>query len=371
MGLIGATLSFIILISVLVGVHELGHLIAARANGVFVEVFSIGFGPVLCEFTDKKGTKWRISLIPIGGYVKMFGDADASSVKETCHAGYTEEDMDRMSIHRKKPWQKLIVAACGPIANFILAIFVLILLATIKGVPEYTPVISPSGEDSIAYKAGVRDGDVVLKANEKDVKSFNDIVLAVRSSTGKDLSFELKTSTNQIKQIKIKMYKEEAGKIIPVKTIGISPKETVYKRVSFVEAICSAVTTTYSIAYNNINGIIQMITNKAETKNIGGIISIFKMSAESAENGIATFSWMLAMLSVILGAINLLPIPVLDGGTVIISAIEWIIGKPLNKKFVESIFMVGLVAVASLMLLGIWNDLSKCKFFVFVENLFK
>lgn len=370
MGLIGSVISFMILICVLVMVHELGHLIIARANGVFCEAFSVGFGPILWERTDKKGTKWRFSLFPIGGYVKMFGDADATSVKETIPEGYTEEDMERMSAHRKKPWQRLLIAAGGPFANFIFAIFVLFSLSMVKGLPEPDNTITVAGPESPAYISGLRDGDIILKADGQDIHNFEELRGKITTHYGKELSLSVKRG-DKLEAINVKLFKEEDGKIVPIKTLGVSPKGFIYKDVGVIKAISSAVITTYTVASENIKSIFNMITGKMSTKNVGGVISIFKMSSDSAEAGVANFVGMLALLSIVLGAINLLPVPVLDGGTVVLSAIEWIIGRPLNKKFVESIFMIGLILVASLMLLGVWNDLSKCKFFVMLENLFK
>lgn len=359
-----------ILLGVVVVVHELGHLIVARANGVFCEAFSFGFGPVLFAKKDKKGTEWRFSLFPLGGYVKMFGDADASSVKETIPQGYSEEDMERMSAHRKKPWQRLLIAAGGPVANFIFAVFVFFSLSAINGVPEYNTTVTVVSEDSLAYVSGLRTGDTITKANNVDVSGFGDLANQIKKSVGKELSLELKRE-NTIQTLNIKMFKEENGAIVPVSAIGISPKGFYYKKVSIFESACSAVLGTYRIASENIKAIFKIVTAQMSTKNVGGIVSIFKISSESAEAGFASFIMMIAMISTILGAVNLLPIPVLDGGSIVISAIEWIIGKPLNKNFVNSIFMIGLFIVMGLMLLGIWNDLSNCKFFSWLENLFK
>ena len=369
MGMFGSIIAFAILISVLVIVHELGHLIAARMNGVFVESFSVGYGKVLWEVADKKGTKWRLSMLPLGGYIKMFGDADVSSVKESIPKGYTEADMARMSIHRKKPWQKIIVAASGPLANFLFAIIVFAFFSAINGVSEYTSVISVE-KDSVASFAGLQDGDTILKANSKNISTFSEFKEVITSSFGRDLNLEVK-SQNSVKKISIKMYKEEAGKIVPIKKLGVAPRGIVYREISLLDSVFLSIKTTYTVASDNIKAIFQIIFGKMDKKDIGGVFAIFKAASDSAEVGIANFIWTLGMLSVMLGAVNLLPIPVLDGGTVLISSIEWIIRRPLNKKFVEAIFLVGLLIVASLMLLGIWNDLSRFKFFVFMENLFK
>ena len=365
-----SVVTFLVLISVVVVVHELGHLVVARMNGVFCEAFSFGFGNVLFKRKDKKGTEWRISLLPLGGYVKMLGDADVSSVREVIPEGYTEEDMEHMSAHRKKPWQRLLIAAGGPVANFIFAIFVFFALSTINGLPEYDNTISVASEQNFAYKSGLRTGDTIVKANDVDVTNFIGIANQVKKSVGKSLKLEF-LRRGEPMNVKIEMYERVGNKIKPVEALGISPTGYKYTKVSMWKALKSSVAITYNVAYKNMEGIIKMATGEISTKNVGGIISIFKVSSESAKDGIASFITMVAMISVILGAINLLPIPVLDGGMVAISMIEWVIGRPLNKKFVNAIFTIGLVAVIGLMLLGMWNDLVNIRFFSWMENLFK
>lgn len=366
MGIILSTVFFMILICVLVSIHELGHLIAARSNGAFVEAFSIGYGPVLFERTDRHGTKWRFSLLPLGGYVKMLGDADATSVREKIPNGVSEEAMEQMSLHRKKPWQRLIVAISGPVANFIFAIAILITIAMTHGFPSYTNVINTVSTESHSYKSGLRNGDTITKANDAVIEKFDDIKKVITHSAGKEINVEV-LRNNKVEVFNIKMITED-GK--PISALGITPGGVTYKKIPFLQAISQACITTYVIASDNIKAVFQMITAKRSTKDIGGIISIFKMSADSAESGTSSFIWMIAYMSIILGAINLLPIPVLDGGTVLISLIEWVIGRPLNKKFVETIFIAGLFVVAGLMLVGIWNDLSRCKFFTYITGLF-
>ncbi len=363
-------LFFMILLGVVVVVHELGHLIVARANGVFCEAFSFGFGPVLFSRKDKQGTDWRFSAFPLGGYVKMLGDADVSSVREIIPEGYTEEDMQKMSAHRKKPWQRLLIAAGGPFANFIFAIFVLFSLGIINGTPEYTNEITVVNEECLASDVGLKTGDAIVKANGIEINNFEDLKKQITNSKGKELSLNVKRE-NEIKNINIKMFKEKNGEIKPISVLGITPYNFTYKSISIFESAKYAIKTTYTLAAENIKAIFKIAAAKISTKNVGGIISIFKISTNSAEAGIINFILMIAMISTVLGAINLLPIPVLDGGSIVISAIEWIIGKPLNKKFIEAIFMIGLTIIIGLMLLGIWNDLSNCKFFSWLESLFK
>jgi regulator of sigma E protease len=364
MGMFLSIIVFLFLISVLVVVHELGHLLIARKNGVFVEAFSVGYGYVLYEKLDKYGTKWRISLFPIGGYVKMLGDADVTSVREVVPDSVSEEEMEKMSIHRKKPWQKLLVAAGGPFANFIFAIFVLTSLSMIQGVPTYLNVINTISETSIAYKSGLRNGDEIISINNKTVKNFIEIRDIITENPGKDLDIKVDRK-GEIEEIHIHMVDDKGN---PVQAIGITPVLLKYEKTTFLKAVWKACSTTYTIASENIFAIFQMIIAKRSTKDIGGVISIFKMAEQSAEAGVSSFIWMMAFLSIILGAVNLLPIPVLDGGTIMISAIEWIVGRPLNEKLINGIFFIGLAIVVLLMFVGIWNDLAKCKFFEWIMS---
>jgi regulator of sigma E protease len=365
MGFVGSTASLVIVIFVLIVVHEFGHLLVARKNHVFVHAFSIGIGPVLWEREDKRGLKWRISLFPIGGYVKMLGDSDISSVRESIPDGFSEEDMDRMSMHRKKPWQRLLIAFGGPLANLFFAITVLFFFSVINGVSEDNNKISVQDESSLAYISGLRDGDAIVEANGKVIKTFSNLRDQIIASQGKVLGLKVKKSDGQCQDIEIKMYADEDGKITPIKILGISPdtKNVKYKRLQLIDGIVFALTTTYRFSVDNIASIFKIVTGELSTKNVGGALSIAKMAISSAESGIPNFIWMLAMLSIILGSVNLLPIPVLDGGMILISAIEWLSGRPLPKKVIDIIFMIGLILVAALMLLGLWNDISNFKIF--------
>lgn len=340
-------LSFILLLSILIGIHEYGHLFIARKNGVFCETFSIGMGPKLCEWKDKYNTNWRISLLPIGGYVKMFGDEDATSVKEKIPTGYTEEDMEKMSAFRKKPWQRLLIALGGPFANFILAIFLLFGINAIKGIPFSTTDINVV-ENSVAAKSGLKSGDKILSIGKNKVNNFNDIINEIKKNSEQKLSINI-LRNQDIKTIEINEK--------PIKTLGISPSGIVFKKTTIFKSFTQACISTYDLAIKNVIGIFSIFKNKQDIKNIGGPISIFKITSKSADSGLIPFLIILASLSTILGAINLLPIPVLDGGTVLISMIEWIIGKRVNEKIITIIFSLGAIVVIGLMGLGLWNDI--------------
>ena len=371
MNVIISTLAFIVLLAILVGFHEYGHLSIARANGVFCEAFSLGMGPVLWEKNDKYGTKWRLSALPIGGYVKMFGDADATSVKECIPEGYTEEDMQKMSAFRKAPWQRLLIALGGPLANFVLAIAVFFGINAIKGIPEPDTVISVISQESLAYKSGLRDGDKIVSINNNKINNFTELANQIKENVGKELNIEVNRN-DQKEKFNIKLYNEENGKRKEIKQLGITSTSFKYNKTGIIDAFASACKVTYRIGEQNIKAIFRVFTSgKEELGNVGGLISMFKAASTSAEKGMVDFLSMLAMLSVVLGAINLLPIPVLDGGTVLISAIEWIIGRRLSEKVIEVIFTIGLVIVVGLMVLGLWNDITHTTLFSKITSLFK
>ena len=370
MGIIISTLAFIVLLAILVGFHEYGHLLIARSNGVFCEAFSIGMGPVIWEKSDKYGTKWRLSLLPIGGYVKMFGDADATSVKECIPEGYTEEDMQKMSAFRKKPWQRLLIALGGPLANFILAIAVFFGINAIKGIPEPDTVITVVSKESVAYTSGLRDGDKIVSINNKKISNFIDLTNQIKENIGKDLKIGVNRNNKQ-EELNVKLYKEENGKKKDIQQLGITSTSFKYNKTNIIDAFVNACKMTYTIGAQNIKAIFKVFTSGKDMGNVGGLISMFKMASTSAERGLINFLSMLAMLSVVLGAINLLPIPVLDGGTVLISAIEWVIGRRLSEKVIEVIFTIGLVIVVGLMGLGLWNDITHTAIYAKIISLFK
>ena len=351
-------LSFAVLIIVLVTVHELGHLIAARANGVMVEAFSVGMGPVLWKKKDKFGTEWRISLLPIGGYVKMLGDADATSVREKIPDNVSEEDMEKFSIHRKKPYQRLIVAAAGPIMNLIFAIVCITALATIKGLPVPSNIINVV-PNTIADVAGLANNDRIIKINNKGVKNFNEIRREIVSNKSDILVIAVKRNSEE-KEFIINMLDQNN---VRQQVIGITNASFDFMPLNVVDAFLDACKITYKVAYENIKGIAKIVTGQQSYKNAGGVISIAQMASNSAKSGFADFVWIICLLSIVLGAVNLLPIPMLDGGTIIISMLEWIIGRPINKKFIEYIFYVGFVIVVALMLIGLWNDINRLPFF--------
>jgi regulator of sigma E protease len=360
-------LPFVLVLTVLVFIHELGHFLAARHYGVKVDVFSIGFGKELFGFTDKKGTRWRFSLIPLGGYVKMFGDADVSSAR----ADETKKQSS-FSLHSKTPMQKIVVAFAGPLANYILAFILLIGIFAIKGMPFLPSYIGLVQENSPAQKAGILSSDKIVSINHENINGFLDIGAKLEQFKDQDsINITVERQGKTI-DLEAKMYEiTEDGQKKRLEKLGISPMGQEYQKVSFYQAIIGGLWYPIELSYQTLVSIGKMLTGKKGTGELGGIIAIGDMASNSVKNGVSALIFFMALLSVNLGLINLLPIPVLDGGQIMISAIEGIRGKSLSEKVKEYIFMVGFAMVIAMMIFSTWNDISRYKIWQTIKGFWK
>ena len=358
---------FMLVITVIVFVHELGHYLVAKYNGVKIEVFSIGFGPEIFGFNDKAGTRWKFSWIPLGGYVRMLSDADAASRPDKEQIGkMTSEEMQHSHFH-KTVWQRIQISVAGPLANFAFSIIVFTILFSTSGQPlpptgseeAFIGQVSPSGP---AGKAGIKAGDKVISVNDVQIHNFKDLQQIVNNNPGKNLAFEVLRPNGAHDKLNIMTEgltaKDEAGNQKIIGIINIRPK------IDFVvlpihEAALMAVVKTYEICAETLKGVGRMITGKASADSLSGPIGIAKMSGELATADISVIFTFIAILSLSLGLINLFPIPMLDGGHLLFYLIEAIKGKPLTEKSQEIGFTIGLVFLGALMLFSTWNDLGK------------
>lgn len=351
------TVPFLLVITVLVFVHELGHYLIARLNGVRIETFSIGFGKELKGFTDKAGTRWRISLIPLGGYVKMFGDADATSrpSEAVSHVTSTEK---AVSFYHKNVWQRISISVAGPVANFIFAIVLLGFLLTLTTHPIPPSVIGEVVKDGAAAEAGFVAGDRIVQVNNKEVSRFAEVSTIVRASEGNPVSLTVKRD-GSVQTImvapKAETVKAEDGQETTVYRIGIIANSGPYK---LSKAIPMAVSETWELSYLSLHSIYEMITGKRNAEELGGPIRIAEMSGNAAKEGGGSLLWLMAFLSISLGILNILPIPALDGGHLLFYAIEAVKGKPLSVKAQEIGFRIGFVVIIALMIFAFWNDIS-------------
>lgn len=359
---------FLVVLTVLVFVHELGHYLVARYNGVRIEVFSIGFGPELFGWTDSVQTRWKFSLIPLGGYVRMFGDADASSRPDHATLKEAPEEMRQQSLHSKTPWQRIAISAAGPFANFLFAFIVLSFLFILKGQPIYPAKIGSLAPGLLADKAGLKIGDKILGVNQEKIRDFRQLRDLIRSHGGKELVFEVerslsesepsKTSASQI--VTIKLTPEIENGI--VKPLGIRPGGTPdFVPLAPLSAFSESAVFIFSICTALTHAVGQLIMGQGSTDDFGGILSIGNMAGHSAKGGVSALFLFMALLSVNLGMINLFPVPMLDGGHILFYVIEAIRGKPMIEKAQEYAFILGFILVMGLMLFSTWNDLVRFK----------
>ncbi len=367
-------LPFVVVLTILVFVHELGHYLVARWNGVKVDVFSIGFGPELFGWTDKAQTRWKVSLLPLGGYVKMSGDANAASTpdQEQIHK---MSDHDRsLTLHGKTVWQRIAVSAAGPLFNYLFAFLVFSFLFATVG-ERYTPAeIGLIQEGSAAQKAGLLVGDRIVSIEDLPIQRFEDMQLIISENPGTPLIMTVMRGEDEFSlnvTPDIKEAKGVFGKKRELGILGIGRQGVEYIQRGPVEAVFYAAKECYTLTAQTLKSVGQMIMGTRSAEELGGPLRIAQLAGEVAQAGLPTFLWFIGVLSVSLGFINLLPIPLLDGGHLLFYGIEVVRGgKPLSEKAQEKGFYVGFLIVGSLMIFSFWNDLVHLKVVEKIINLF-
>ncbi|WP_417789051.1 RIP metalloprotease RseP [Terasakiella pusilla] len=363
--------AFIFALSVLVFFHELGHYWVARRSGVKVEVFSIGFGPELFGWNDKAETRWKVCLLPFGGYVKMFGDADAtSSGLDEGTRPFTDEEK-AVSFHYKSLKARSAIVAAGPIANFILAAVLFALLYMAVGVPEkFYAGIGDVVTESAAEQAGLQKGDRILSLNGETVETFDQLREIVLVNPARELQATVLRDGSEI-ILAITPHAKEAGdKTVGVLGVRPDPDQAEYVTYNPAVALWMGVERTYQLSAQILSHLGTLVTGGGSVKDLGGPLRIAQVSGDAAKSGFDNLIYLMAVLSVNLGLINLFPIPMLDGGHLVFYAIEAIRGKPLSEKAQEYGFRLGLTLVLGLMVFATWNDLVQLKVFDFVTQLF-
>lgn len=358
---------FLIILSIVVFVHEYGHYRVARACGVRVEVFSIGFGPELFGFTDRRGTRWKFAAVPLGGYVKMLGDADATStLPDTAAVG------DPASFPAQTVGRRAAIVAAGPLANFLFAILLLAVLFVLSGRPFTPPELGAVQPESPAAAAGLEPGDRVIAVDGRPVASFEELQTIVRASPGQPLSFTILRRGQQLVLTvtpSLSELTDRFGNVHRIGLIGVSRAGVEFRKSGPGEAVVEAVFETGRIIGGTLKGLFEMIVGARGTQELGGPLRIAQMSGEIAKDGMVPALWFTAVLSINLGLINLFPIPMLDGGHLALYAVEAARGRPLTERSQEIAFRFGLAMVLSLMLFATWNDLVHLKIVELIAGL--
>ena len=357
---------FLILILVVVFIHEYGHYYFARKYGVGVTDFSIGFGKELFGWNDKSGTRWKICAIPLGGYVKFFGDrnvysqADHQEILEK----YNEDEREKLFI-LKPLYQRVLIVFGGPLANFLLALVIFFSIYTFIG-KDFTPaVINEVQKDSPAMVGGLKAEDIILEIDGNEVKSIMEVSKFITMSTSDFIDFKVKRSYDEL-ILKIKpdtvLGEDNLGNQVNKRIVGIKlgayNNEINHVKLGPAQAIYYAAHEVYYVSISSLKYIGAMIFGKADTSQLGGPIRIAKISGQVAEFGILAFISMMAYISISLGLINLFPIPMLDGGHLMFYAFEKVLGRPLSQKTQEGFFRIGLFLLLSLMFFTTFNDLK-------------
>lgn len=351
---------FLLIITIVVFVHELGHFLVARWNGVRVDVFSIGFGPELWGWTARSGTRWRVALVPLGGYVKFFGDEDASSTRPSDQPMTEEEKQGAFQF--KRVGQRAAVVFAGPAANFVFAILGLAGLFWVMGQPVTEPVVGGVYPGTAAEEAGLRAGDRIEAINGQAVARFQDIQKVVRLEIEQPLTLDVLRGTETLTIVarpRIDMRKGMFGDMEKVPILGVSadPARTRIIRHSPVSAMGESLRETESMVRSTFIGIGQILSGTRNSDELGGPIRIAKGAGEAAQLGVSSVIYYIILLSLNLGLINLFPIPVLDGGHLLFYAFEAILGRPLGEKAQEYGFRIGLFLVFALMIFATRNDI--------------
>jgi regulator of sigma E protease len=364
--LISFILPFVLLLTIVVFIHEYGHYYFAKKYGVGVTDFSIGFGKELFGFNDKSGTRWKFCAIPLGGYVKFFGDRNVFSQAEQDELlkEYSEEDQKKLFVV-KPIYQRSLIVAAGPFANFILAILIFTFIYMFAG-KDFTPAqIQEVQKDSPASVAGIKNGDIISSIDSNKVNSIMEVSTFINTSTNDQIDIEvLRNEEVLIFSVKPKSFKgkDTLGNKINKKIIGIkiSPlnDELNREKLGPASALFYAVKETWFVTKASLNFVVAIFKGKGDTTQLGGPIKIAKITGQVAKYGVVAFLSIMAYISISLGFINLFPIPMLDGGHLMFYAFEKILGKPLTQKTQEGFFRIGLFLLISLMFFTTFQDLK-------------
>jgi regulator of sigma E protease len=363
-GLIGYIVPFLFVLSIVVFFHELGHFLVARWAGVKVLTFSLGFGPELAGFNDGYGTRWKISAVPLGGYVKFFGDeSEASTPSSEALASMTEEERAG-SFHHKKVGPRAAIVAAGPVANFILAIVIFAGLFTFFGKPSTTARVDKIEAGSAAAAAGFEVGDVVTAIDGSTIESFSDMQRIVLAHAGDQLTFSIKRGDSKLElrgTPELKEVKDPFGNTHRQGVMGItramSPGEVTTEKVDPATAVWLGVRETWFVVDQTFAYIGNVFTGRASADQIGGPIRIAQISGQVATLGLTQLIHLAAVLSISIGLLNLFPVPLLDGGHLLFYAVEAVRGRPLSDRAQEMGFRIGLGLVLMLMVFATYNDI--------------
>lgn len=362
----GYILPYILILSLLVFIHEMGHYLAGRLSGIRVLAFSVGFGPELVGFTDRHGTRWKVSAIPLGGYVRFFGDADAASMPDGTAIEELSEAEKAQTLNGAKLWKRAVTVAAGPIANFLLAIVIFAVMFGTMGKPVSDPVVADLKQGSAAEAAGIERGDVLIALDGRSIETFDDVVRYITMRPEVPVTVTVRRAGQEMDfpvVPKRAVTTDRFGNSMEVGQIGIITDQKAGNfrivKLSPLQAVWEGIRQTGHIVTGTFDYIGNMIAGRMNADQLGGPVRVVQASGEMATLGIIALLNLAAVLSVSLGLLNLMPVPVLDGGHLVLYAIEAVRGRPMGQGAQEVAFRIGLAMILSLMVFATWNDISR------------
>ena len=356
---------FLFVLTIVVFFHEFGHFLAARLCGVGVKVFSVGFGPELFGFNDRRGTRWRVSMIPLGGYVKFLGDENEASQTDRSALAELSDEERRKAFAAKGVGARAIIVAAGPLANFVLAILIFAGIFALYGRQITTPRVDSVVAGSPAEQAGFKPGDVIVSIDGEPIKDFSDLQRVVSVSTGTPLHIVVHrgeqdvalTATPELQEMT-----DRFGNKHRVGMLGIQRNTTgadiTVERYSLPGAVARAASETWFVTERTVSYLFEVVVGRQSADQLGGPLRVAEVSAQVATIGFVALINLAAILSISIGLINLFPVPMLDGGHLLFFAFEAIRGRPLSERAQDIGFRIGFVAIVLLMVFATSNDIS-------------
>lgn len=365
--LLGTLVPFLFVLTVVVFVHEMGHYLVGRLCGIGVKAFSVGFGPELLGFTDRHGTRWKLCAVPLGGYVKFVGDMSATSSPTESDVAALSEAERRVAFHTQPVWKRAATVFAGPLFNFLLTIAVFAVLFTAYGRYVAEPMVATVTADSPAEEAGILPGDRFVSVDGVKVETFSDVQRLVSGRAGDAITFVMLRDGREVTIVatpRLMEQQDALGNKIQVAVIGVvnnqelgQPRLVTYTP---VQALGAAVTETGHIIERTGQFLKRFVVGREDKCQLGGPVKIAGMAGQAAKLGFEWLVQLVALLSVGIGILNLLPIPPLDGGHLFFYAIEAVIRRPVSERMMEAVYRTGFVLVLAFMGFVFWNDLFGC-----------
>jgi len=365
--LMGTIVPFLFVLTVVVFVHEMGHYLVGRWCGIGVRAFSIGFGPELLGFTDRSGTRWKLSAIPLGGYVKFVGDVGATSKPDADALDDLSETERRAAFHLQPVWKRAATVFAGPFFNFLLTVAVFAVMFSVFGRFVAEPMVAEVRPDSPAAEAGIQPGDRFVSVDGVPIETFGDVQRIVSGRAGEALSFVLERDGRQITVTATPEpteVEDALGNKIRIGVIGVVNNEALGqpRRIEYgpIEALAAGVEETWSIILRTGSFLKRLVLGREDRCQLGGPVKIADMAGKAADLGFVWLIQLVALLSAGIGILNLLPIPPLDGGHLLFYAMEAVLRRPVPEQVMEVVYRAGMLMVLVFMGFVFWNDLFGC-----------